>query len=443
MRNLLENKSFFIETYGCSSNKADSNIMRDILKKSEYEEKTFNEATFIIINTCAVKEQTENKIKARLKDLNKLTLKNQNKRIIIGGCLPQINDNYLEKIKKIIPNYAAIIDLNTIFDISDILDEILEGKKNLVVLKKAHLDKAMHLVDYSEGKVTGIVPISEGCLGSCTYCCVKNARGRLRCYNPNNILLNVEHQLSQGIKQIYFTSQDCSIYQYNDIGLFDILKEINSIDKDFFLRVGMINPRLLINDIDQIIKILKLQKVYQFLHIPIQSGSDDVLKRMKRPYLISEIINKINDLRDKFPYLTISTDIICGFPGESEYDFYKTINFIKWLKPEILNISKFTARPGTIAKNMEQLDSKLIKERSIRLTNLFKNSLKTLNLKWKDWEGRVLLLHRTKNKNQVFGRNHAYKNIFLDDQNAKVGDFVNVKIHEIKGFNLFGKIIEK
>ena len=161
---------------------------------------------------------------------------------------------------------------------------------------------------------------------------------------------------------------------------------------------------------------------------------------MQRHYQISDIISKIDVLRNKFPYLTISTDIICGFPGETEHDFYKTINFIKWLKPEILNISKFTPRPGTRAKEMVQLDSKIIKRRSIRLSKVFRNNLFEMNEKWKDWKGQVLILHYGNQKNQAFGRNFAYKNIFIDDYYGEFGKFVEIKITKIDGFNLFGKL---
>ncbi|MFX1480740.1 MAG: 2-methylthioadenine synthetase, partial [Promethearchaeota archaeon] len=145
--------------------------------------------------------------------------------------------------------------------------------------------------------------------------------------------------------------------------------------------------------------------------------------------------------REEFPYLTISTDIICGFPGETEYDFYRTINFIKWLKPEILNISKFTPRPGTKAKNMKQLGNKIIKDRSIRLSNVFRNSLEHINDKWKDWEGEILLLHKGTEKNQIFGRNFAYKNVFIDANNVNYGKFINVRIKRVDGFNLYGENI--
>ena len=437
----MEANSFFIETYGCTSNKADSYIISSVLQKSNFVQTSLENAQFVIINTCAVKEQTENKIKARLKQLSQMYSNNPNKHIIIAGCLPHITPNYIDIVKRIIPTFSAIIDLDNINEIPDIFETIKQGNRNLILTTKKTIDKASYFIDHSEGKITGIIPISEGCQGLCTYCCVKNARGKLNCYNPDNIIENANYQLKQGIKQIYLTSQDCSTFKHNNINLFDLVKSITDLPFKFYLRMGMINPSFLINNLDQLISIFNLDKVYQFLHIPIQSGSNKVLKLMQRPYLISEITDKIESLITNFPYLTISTDIICGFPGEKEYDFYHTINLIKWLKPEILNISKFTARPGTLAKKMNQIHSRTIKERSIRLSNIFRNSLIEINKNWEGWQGEVLILHQGTGENQSFGRNYAYKNVFVDDYNEIYGKFVNVKIEKIKGFNLFGKLL--
>ncbi|MFX1309935.1 MAG: tRNA (N(6)-L-threonylcarbamoyladenosine(37)-C(2))-methylthiotransferase [Promethearchaeota archaeon] len=434
---MLEN-SFYIETYGCTSNKADSYIISNVLKRSDYTETSFESAQFIIINTCAVKEPTENKIKARLSQLHKILYKNPKKHIIIAGCLPHIAPNYIDVIKRIIPSFSAIIDLDNIIDIPEILQKLKSGKKNLIIKSDKSIDKSKYYIDHPSGKITGIIPISEGCLGSCTYCCVKNARGKLNCYEPESIILNVEYQLKQGIRQIYLTSQDCSTYQYNGTTLAEIVKKITSLKYKFFLRIGMINPSFLIENTEQLISIFKQPKVYHFLHIPIQSGSNKILRIMQRKYLISDIIDNIAYLREEFENLTISTDIICGFPGETEYEFYRTINFIKWLKPEILNISKFTPRPGTKAKEMKLLDTKIIKERSIRLSRVFRNSLSNMNEIWIDWQGEVLILHKGTEQNQAFGRNFAYKNIFIDDYQGGFGDFIQVKIVKIDGFNLYG-----
>ncbi len=210
----MEKNTFYIETYGCTSNKSDSYIISSVLNKSGYISSTIEEAEFVIINTCAVKQQTENKIKSRLSELYNSFKNEINKYFIIAGCLPHIEPKYIDVVRNLIPNFSAIIDLDNLNDLPLIFEEIKSGSSNLVYKSKNSIDKSEILIDHPKGKITGIVPISEGCLGSCTYCCVKNARGRLNCYNPQNIIENVRHQLEQGIKQIYLTSQDCSTYEY-------------------------------------------------------------------------------------------------------------------------------------------------------------------------------------------------------------------------------------
>jgi len=437
---MMEN-SFYIETYGCTMNKADSRIMSTLLKESNYTETSIDKAEFIIINTCGVKQQTENKIKQRLEEIHVNYTESQNKHVIITGCLPHISKNYIEILKKIIPSYAAIIDLDNINEIVQILKKVKKEKNNFILYSQESIDKSKILIDLPKGKLTGILSISEGCEGNCTYCCVKNARKALHTYNPVSILKNAKHQLNQGAKQLCLTSQDCSTYRHENSNLADLIRKIHQIPTEFFLRMGMLNPKFLLDEFDQLISIFSLEKVYKLLHIPIQSGSNRVLQKMNRNYKIEKIRTKIQSLREKFPSLSISTDIICGFPEESERDFEETMEFIEWLKPGILNISKFTVRPGTKAKYMKQVDSREIKERSIRLSKLFRDYLIDINQKWIGWKGKILILHEGNNENQAFGRNFAYKNVFLDDYSGSFGSFAEGRIYDVDGFNLFAHLI--
>ena len=436
----MEN-SFYIETYGCTMNKADSRIMSTLLKQSNYIETSINNAEFIIINTCGVKQQTENKIKQRLEDLHLKYAKSKSKHVIIAGCLPHISKSYINKVKNIIPSFAAILDLDNIHEIVNVLGKIKKGDKNLILFSRESIDKSEFLLNLPEGKLTGILPISEGCEGNCTYCCVKNARKRLFTYNPETIIENAKHQLNQGAKQLFLTSQDCSTYQHGKFNLADLIQKINDLPFEFFLRMGMVNPKFIVNEMDQLNTIFSLEKVYKLLHVPVQSGSNIVLQMMNRDYDIRVIKTKLHSVKEKFPTLSISTDIICGFPGESEEDFEETMEFIKWLKPDILNISKFTVRPGTKAKSMKQVDNRVIKERSIRLSRLFRNSLVDINQHWRNWEGKILLLHEGEKRQQAFGRNIAYKNVLLDEYNGLYGSFVGIRVYKVDGFNLHAQLI--
>ena len=434
---LMMENSFYIETYGCTMNKADSRIMSTLLKESNYSETSIDDAEFIIVNTCGVKQQTENKIKQRLEELHAKYGESRSRHVIITGCLPHISKSYINILKKIIPSFAAILDLDNINEITQILKKIKTGRGNLILFSQESIDKSQFLIDLPRGKLTGILAISEGCEGNCTYCCVKNARKSLHAYNPETIVKNAKHQLNQGAKQLFLTSQDCSTYSYKNSNLADLIGKIHQIPIEFFLRMGMVNPKFLLNEFAQLNAIFSLAKVYKLLHVPIQSGSNRVLEKMNRHYKIEKVREKVRSLKEQFPVLSISTDIICGFPEESEEDFEATMDFIGWLKPDILNISKFTVRPGTKAKKMKQVDSREIKERSIRLSKLFRSYLSDINLNWKGWEGKILILHEGSNENQAFGRNFAYKNVFLDDYSGSYGSFIDVSIYDVDGFNLF------
>ena len=431
-------KSFYIETYGCASNKADSYIISTVLIDSNYIPTSLNNAQFIIINTCGVKQQTENKIKRRLRDLYERFKENLDTYLIITGCLPHIASNYIKLIEEIVPNFGAIIDLNNIHEIPKILNEVRKGNRKKVIKSSSPIDKSQFQIQYPQGKITGIIPISEGCMGACTYCCVKNARGRLYCYNPKSIIQNVQSQLKQGIKQIYLTSQDCSTYEHGETNLADLIGKIVNLKEKFYLRIGMINPQFLVEELHQLITIFNYDKVYKLFHMPIQSGSDEILEKMNRTYRITPVIENLKKLKKEIPNLSFSTDIICGFPEESESDFNDTLHLINDLKPDILNISKFTPRPGTKAKSMNQINSKTIKERSVILSRNFRKSMLDANLGWEGWKGEVLMLHSGEEPNQAFGRNLAYKNIFIKNYKEKYGKFVKVRIEKVKGFNLYG-----
>jgi threonylcarbamoyladenosine tRNA methylthiotransferase CDKAL1 len=437
---LIKN-SFYLETYGCVSNKADSYIISTVLKEENYVQVPLNDAEFIIINTCGVKQQTENKIKRRLRNLYERYKEDLEKHLIITGCLPHIAEGYIKIIERIVPNYGAIIDLNNIQDIPKILSEVRDGYHNMIIKSVDRLDKSQFHIHYPSGKITGVIPISEGCLGACTYCCVKNARGRLNCYNPLSIIDNVKSQLNQGIKQVYLTSQDCSTYEFKNVNLANLVGRIVNLKDKFYLRVGMINPEFLVKELDQLITIFNLDKVYKLFHMPLQSGSDSILEKMNRTYRINPVIDNLKRLKEHIPNMSFSTDIICGFPGETEADFNDTIQLVKKIKPQILNISKFTPRPGTKAKKMMQINSKIIKNRSIRLSQIFRDSLIDTNLEWEGWEGEVLVLHPGEKSNQAFGRNIAYKNVFIENYDGSFGNFVEVQIAKVDGFNLFGYLI--
>ncbi|PIN95575.1 hypothetical protein COU56_01135 [Candidatus Pacearchaeota archaeon CG10_big_fil_rev_8_21_14_0_10_31_9] len=326
----------FIKTYGCQANINDSEILVGSLEKQGHKiVETEEEADKIIINSCSVKNKTQSKIIYYISQLE-----NDGKSIEVGGCLPSTLD-----LKKRFPNISIIDTINT-------------NKLNTPI--------------YRNNKEIGIIQISQGCLNTCTFCATKLARGNLKSYRPGDIKRQFEKAIKAGCKIIYLTSQDNGCYG-KDIktSLPELVKELLAVEGEYKIRIGMMNPWHLRKINKNLIEVYKDKRIQPFLHIPVQSGSEKVLKEMKRIHTVKEFKETVNLFRKEIPDIDIATDIIVGFPSETEQDFQDTLNLIKVIKPEIINIAAFSSRPKTKAAKMKQIASEIIKERTKRLNDLY------------------------------------------------------------------------
>ncbi len=335
----------YVKTFGCTLNKRDSENIKGVLAKARFSLVSEDEADVVIVNSCGVKSVTQNKVVSYINSLDK--------DVYVGGCLPRMLD-----LKKLTPNVKGYFDTNSILKI---VEQIKEGiLENFCDGKESKIGKPIVRTD----KDVMIVPISSGCLGSCNYCSVRFARGKLKSYTVKDIVKEVE---SNEFKTLYLTSQDCGCYGL-DIGtnLVSLLKEVLSVDKEFKVRVGMMNPEHVLKFVDSLVELYKNEKVMKFIHIPVQSGSNKLLKEMGRKYTVDDFKKIVEKFRE-IEGISISTDIIVGYPSESEQDFEKTKELLDWLKPEVLNVSKFGARPGTVAAKLKPLPSQEVKKRSKEL----------------------------------------------------------------------------
>jgi len=421
-------EKFYLETFGCKFNRADSALIEKILEKTGYQKASLKEADFVILNTCGVVEKTERKIIRRAKEIKKLK-----KKIIFAGCLPLISQKICEEVADGIAGPTNILDL------PKIVKKVLKGKK-AKSLKQIKLDKAkLRCFAIPENTCTAIIPISEGCLSNCSYCATKFARQNLRSFDENEILENIKLALKSGAKEIQLTSQDLAIYG-KDKGKFllpDLLKKISKIEGNFRIRLGMMNPFFAQKIFDKILKILESQKFYKFLHLPLQSGSDKVLKSMNRLYKVSDFLKMVKKFRKKFKNSLLATDIICGFPTETEDDFQETISVIKKIKPEILHLFKYSKREGTKASTLKDFPDRTKKERSRILTKVWLNLVKEKEKKYLGKNFEVLITERR--ENCFLARTDFYKAVIL--KKGKLGEFKKVKIVKVKPNYLVGKII--
>jgi threonylcarbamoyladenosine tRNA methylthiotransferase CDKAL1 len=367
----------------------------------------------------------------RIKKLSSLE-----KKLIIAGCLPKI---VFEKVVKAAPNFSAMIDPFSIDKISEICLRVLNGEKGIIVFSNKSPIKPC-LPKKPSSKVIGIIQIAEGCTSACSYCCVRFARGRLQSYPYEKILEDLKNFINNGFKEIWLTSQDLSAYNYNGYKLPNLLNEINKIPGEFFIRVGMMNPRTVLPIYKELAISFKNEKIFKFLHLPIQSGSNKVLKDMNRGYTVEDFKKIVNEFKKENNNLTLSTDIIVGFPTEDEDDFEKTIELIKEIKPDIINISKFFPRPKTPLEGKPTLPFEIIKKRVKEIFELSKKISYEKNMKYIGWIGKVLIDEKGCG-NTWIGRNISYKPIVVESNKNLLGKIIEVEIESAKATYLLGKIL--
>ncbi len=401
-----------IETYGCSSNQAESEIMAGILEEAGHE-LVDGGADLTIVNSCIVKEPTEAKLLSRLAQING--------RLIVAGCAPE---GIYEKIKDVAPN-ASILSTHHVSKIAEVAADTLEGKQIELLGHSEEIKLSMPRI--RKNSVIGIVQIASGCNSACSYCCVRHVKGELFSYPPDDILEEISNAVKNGCREIWITSQDNSCYGF-DTGsdLPELLNKVSRIDGKFRLRVGMMNPKNVVQILPELIDSYKSEKIYKFLHLPIQSGSDDVLNRMNRGYNVEDFRKIVSAFREAFPKMQLWTDIIVGFPGETEEDFVATENLLKEVRPDYVNISKYGTRDHAPSKNMKQVPTDVKKQRSRHHTEVVKEIALEKNREWVGWKGEVLITE--KKENRWLGRNFAYKPVFIKSRKELLGKFVGAKI---------------
>ncbi len=431
----MEAARIYLRSFGCSTNLADGEVMAGCLAEAGFKlVDSVAEADIVIYNTCAVKGPTENRMIDLLKKVPK------GKRLLVVGCLPLINLDRL--CREVRFDGAAGPALGG--KIIDIVSGVLGGKK-VVALEGANKAKPdLSLPRVRLNPFVGIIPISYGCLGSCAYCCVIYARGRLRSYSINEIAKRVKADLADGVREFWLTSQDTACYG-RDIGtnLAELIEAVCAIEGDFKVRVGMMTPNMALGILEDLIEAYKDEKVFKFLHLPVQSGDDNVLKRMRRFYTVSEFRKIVEAFRAAFPKITIATDVICGFPGEDEKAFEETLKLIENVKPDIVNISKFFARPRTPAAAMrDTVPFSEIKRRSAMLSGLASKIALERNREWIGWEGGILVDEAGKVAGSWVGRNFAYKPVVLKSKENLLGKVVRVKIYDVFPTHLVGALLD-
>ncbi|MFH1455429.1 MAG: tRNA (N(6)-L-threonylcarbamoyladenosine(37)-C(2))-methylthiotransferase [archaeon] len=350
--------------FGCVANQDNIFIMKGLLTEAGYDLVDSPEkAEVVVIGTCTVKLTTENKMRS-------LIVSVKDKKLVITGCMPQAQKKLCEDIA---PD-ASLVNTCHIKNIVEVVENLLQNKKSL----KLGFEKEVKLglPKIIKDKNIATVQIAEGCRGKCTFCIVKLAKGEIVSYPQEKIVQEISSLVDKGYTKILLTAQDTAAYGLDldkKSQLPSLINEICKIDKKFILRVGMMNPMHVVDITEELIESFKDEKIFKFLHVPIQSGSDKVLRDMARPVTVEQFKTIVKLFRNNFPGMSIATDVIVGYPTETEDDFKQTVALVKELKFEVFNISKFTPRPGTKASELKPLNTKISKKRSAELDKLFKS----------------------------------------------------------------------
>ena len=426
----------FVSNFGCSSNIADGERLAGCLVNAGFKIVTSEvKADLIIYNTCAVKGPTENRIISQIRNSPK------DKKIVVAGCLPKIS---FERLLREV-SFDGVVGPAVGGEIIEVVNRVLAGEK--IIDLSASKDKpSLNLPRERVNPVVSILPINYGCLGKCTYCCVVHARGTLRSYTVREVLERAQADLESGAREFWVTSQDTASYG-RDIrtNLAELLISLVGLEGDFYVRVGMMTPNLVIDIQRRLIEGFASAKAFKFLHLPIQSGDDAVLKAMRRRYTAKKFKEIVGAFRSEFPKITLATDVIVGFPGESEDAFQNTLDILKEVEPDVTNVSKFFARPKTAAWDMKDglVDKEEIKRRSTVVSALVKKISAKRNKQWVGWEGKVLVDETGKVAGSWIGRNFTYKPIVVKSKSNLLGKTLQIKVIEASGTYLEGEIVRK
>jgi len=421
----------YVRNFGCSANTADSEVLAGCLTHAGFKlAPSESDADVLIYNTCAVKGPTENRV------INALKQAPKNRKLIVAGCLPVISFERLQREVR----FDGAVGPSIGSGIADVVSRVLAGEK-VVELSNLNCKPKLDLPRVPSNPLISVIPVSYGCLGSCAYCCVVFARGRPRSYGIEEVIERVKSDLASGAREFWITSQDTACYGRDLKGdLADLLVALGGVPGDFKVRVGMMTPNMVTDIQNRLIAAFKGEQIFKFLHLPVQSGDDQTLRRMRRFYTAAEFRGIIGAFRGAFPDLTLATDVIVGFPGETQEAFESTLRLLEEVKPDVTNVSKFFARPRTPAAKITEglVGREEIKRRSAVAASVAKRLSLERNRRWVGWVGDVLVDEKGEVEGSWVGRNFAYKPVVIKSTDSLMGKTVKVKIAEAQTTYLIG-----
>jgi tRNA-2-methylthio-N6-dimethylallyladenosine synthase len=433
------NKKVFIETYGCQMNLADSEIVLSVLSKYGYNESTdINESDVILLNTCSVRENAEKKIYNRLNVLKSFKKSNPNLIIGILGCMAErLKKNLIEKQKVV----DLIVGPDEYRMIPNLIDNVIETGEKGIAVKLSKVETYDDITPVRKEGVTAFISIMRGCDKFCTFCVVPFTRGRERSRKLISIVNEAVELFDNGIKEITLLGQNVNSYEDEKSDFADLLKAVAEAVPQMRIRYTTSHPYDL--SMKLIDTMASYKNICNYIHLPVQSGSEKILKKMNRLYTIKQYKDILYKTREKMPGIGLSTDIIAGFPGETEEDHLMTIELLKEIKYDGAFTFAYSPREHTKAFEMKDSVPDEIKKRRLEEIIATQRFISTeLN---RNMVGSVkeVLLETVSKKSPDFlmGRTDCNKSVIVPKGNHNIGDTVNVEITKTNSATLFGNIV--
>ncbi|XP_059280525.1 uncharacterized protein LOC132034252 [Lycium ferocissimum] len=425
-------QTIYIKTFGCSHNQSDSEYMAGQLSAFGYAlSDNPDEADLWMINTCTVKSPSQSAMDTLISKG-----RSAKKPLVVAGCVPQGSRNLKEL------DGVSIVGVQQIDRVVEVVEETLKGHEVRLLTRKTL--PALDLPKVRKNKFVEILPINVGCLGACTYCKTKHARGHLGSYTVDSLVGRVKNVIADGVREIWLSSEDTGAYG-RDIGV-NLPILLNALVAELppngstMLRIGMTNPPYILEHLKEIADVLRHPCVYTFLHVPVQSGSDSVLSAMNREYTVGDFRKVVDTLMELVPGMQIATDIICGFPGETDEDFAHTVDLIKDYKLAQVHISQFYPRPGTPAARMKKVPSNVVKQRSRELTAVFESFTPYTGMDGK--VERIWITDIASDGVHLVGHTKGYIQVLVIGPESMLGTSARVKITSVGRWSVFGEVIE-
>lgn len=436
----MEKKKYYIITYGCQMNIHESEKIAGILTSMDYVlAESEIDADVIVFNTCCIRENAEDRADGNIGALKKLKKQKRDLIIAVGGCMTQ-QKGYAEQLLKKFPFIDIIFGTHNLEDFKVLLQKKLLSNKSIVEI----LDKEQEIKEGTPKTRTSFpnawVNITYGCNNFCTYCIVPYVRGRERSRKLEDIVNECKELVSQGYKEITLLGQNVNSYgnDLGDVDFADLITEISKIDKKFRLRFMTNHPKDLSEKL--VIALSKSDKVCKSIHLPIQAGSNRILKLMNRKYTRENYFEKIDILRKYIPDIAITSDIMVGFPTETEEDFLDTIDVVNRIGFSGAFTFVYSRRKGTPADKMDgQIDEAVSKERIMKLIDLQNSINRSQSEKYINKVVEVLCEGYDEKKNMYLGRDTYGRMLYFEGNESDLGEFVLVKVLTAGGISLMGQ----